>query len=231
MYTLKNLRNMMKNHTGMLVLLVISMFVSFGVLFFGVGLYYQYSKNIEDGEIDSYAVGFSINDIITKKNFCEFVKNMPNKLMGDVSYITCFSSTQVSGIDEEIPVAFYLQYSEGKFEYSDKVFQPMIDDLVIKDGSFFTQEQYSNGEKKAVVMGSGNVNQPTSAPEYTNSVTAFGQSYDVIGTCFIFSKIVISISPFLRKNLRNGVSPLRRQIMIYGPTPISCTKFCTAQYL
>ena len=68
MYTLKNLRNMMKNHTGMLVLLVISMFVSFGVLFFGVGLYYQYSKNIEDGEIDSYAVGFSINDIITKKN-------------------------------------------------------------------------------------------------------------------------------------------------------------------
>ena len=51
MYTLKNLRNMMKNHTGMLVLLVISMFVSFGVLFFGVGLYYQYSKNIEDGEI------------------------------------------------------------------------------------------------------------------------------------------------------------------------------------
>lgn len=182
MYTLKNLRNMMKNHTGMLVLLVISMFVSFGVLFFGVGLYYQYSKNIEDGEIDSYAVGFSINDIITKKNFCEFVKNMPNKLMGDVSYITCFSSTQVSGIDEEIPVAFYLQYSEGKFEYSDKVFQPMIDDLVIKDGSFFTQEQYSNGEKKAVVMGSGNVNQPTSAPEYTNSVTAFGQSYDVIGT-------------------------------------------------
>ena len=88
MYTLKNLRNMMKNHTGMLVLLVISMFVSFGVLFFGVGLYYQYSKNIEDGEIDSYAVGFSINDIITKKNFCEFVKNMPNKLMGDVSYIT-----------------------------------------------------------------------------------------------------------------------------------------------
>lgn len=58
----------------------------------------------------------------------------------------------------------------------------MIDDLVIKDGSFFTQEQYSNGEKKAVVMGSGNVNQPTSAPEYTNSVTAFGQSYDVIGT-------------------------------------------------
>lgn len=169
MYTLKNLRNMMKNHTGMLVLLVISMFVSFGVLFFGVGLYYQYSKNIEDGEIDSYAVGFSINDIITKKNFCEFVKNMPNKLMGDVSYITCFSSTHVSGIDEEIPVAFYLQYSEGKFEYSDKVFQPMIDDLVIKDGSFFTQEQYSNGEKKAVVMGSGNVNQPTSAPEYTNS--------------------------------------------------------------
>lgn len=98
MYTLKNLRNMMKNHTGMLVLLVISMFVSFGVLFFGVGLYYQYSKNIEDGEIDSYAVGFSINDIITKKNFCEFVKNMPNKLMGDVSYITCFSSTQVSGL-------------------------------------------------------------------------------------------------------------------------------------
>ena len=96
MYTLKNLRNMMKNHTGMLVLLVISMFVSFGVLFFGVGLYYQYSKNIEDGEIDSYAVGFSINDIITKKNFCEFVKNMPNKLMGDVSYITCFSSTQVA---------------------------------------------------------------------------------------------------------------------------------------
>ena len=182
MYTLKNLRNMMKNHTGMLVLLVISMFVSFGVLFFGVGLYYQYSKNIEDGEIDSYAVGFSINDIITKKNFCEFVKNMPNKLMGDVSYITCFSSTQVSGIDEEIPVAFYLQYSEGKFEYSDKVFQPMIYELVIKDGSFFTQEQYSNGEKKAVVMGSGNVNQPTSAPEYTNSVTAFGQSYDVIGT-------------------------------------------------
>lgn len=69
MYTLKNLRNMMKNHTGMLVLLVISMFVSFGVLFFGVGLYYQYSKNIEDGEIDSYAVGFSINDIITKKTF------------------------------------------------------------------------------------------------------------------------------------------------------------------
>lgn len=65
----ENLRNMMKNHTGMLVLLVISMFVSFGVLFFGVGLYYQYSKNIEDGEIDSYAVGFSINDIITKKIF------------------------------------------------------------------------------------------------------------------------------------------------------------------
>lgn len=31
-------------------------------------------------------------------------------------------------------------------------------------------------------MGSGNVNQPTPAPEYTNSVTAFGQSYDVIGT-------------------------------------------------
>lgn len=44
MYTLKNLRNMMKNHTGMLVLLVISMFVSFGVLFFGVGLYYQYRQ-------------------------------------------------------------------------------------------------------------------------------------------------------------------------------------------
>ena len=225
MYTLKNIRNMMKNHTSMLVLLVISMFVSFGVLFFGVGLYYQYSKNIEDGEIDSYAVGFSINDIITKKNFCEFVKNMPNKLMGDVSYITCFSSTQVSGIDEEIPVAFYLQYSEGKFEYSDKVFQPMIDDLVIKDGSFFTQEQYSNGEKKAVVMGSGNVNQPTSAPEYTNSVTAFGQSYDVIGTInpanssYFFYSIYVPFSSVPDDTIMNdGVYlALNNKITLYEP--------------
>lgn len=73
---------------------------------------------------------------------------MPNKLMGDVSYITCFSSTQVSGIDEEIPVAFYLQYSEGKFEYSDKVFQPMIDDLVIKDGSFSRRSNIQTEKKR-----------------------------------------------------------------------------------
>ena len=63
----------------------------------------------------------------------------------------------------------------------------MIDDLVIKDGSFFTQEQYSNGEKKAVVMGSGNVNQPTSAPEYTNSVTAFGQINPANSSYFFYS--------------------------------------------
>lgn len=73
---------------------------------------------------------------------------MPNKLMGDVSYITCFSSTHVSGIDEEIPVAFYLQYSEGKFEYSDKVFQPMIDDLVIKDGSFSRRSNIQTEKKR-----------------------------------------------------------------------------------
>lgn len=170
MYTLKNLRNMMKNHTGMLVLLVISMFVSFGVLFFGVGLYYQYSKNIEDGEIDSYAVGFSINDIITK-NFVEFVKNMPNKLMGDVSYITCFSSTQVSGIDEEIPVAFYLQYSEGKFEYSDKVFQPMIDDLVIKDGSFSRRSNIQT-EKKGCCNGQ----RKCKSADFSTRIYKFGYS-------------------------------------------------------
>ena len=51
MYTLKNLRNMMKNHTGMLVLLVISMFVSFGVLFFGVGLYYHTAKILRTAKL------------------------------------------------------------------------------------------------------------------------------------------------------------------------------------
>lgn len=96
---------------------------------------------------------------------------MPNKLMGDVSYITCFSSTQVSGIDEEIPVAFYLQYSEGKFEYSDKVFQPMIDDLVIKDGSFFTQEQYSNGEK-----GCCNGQRKCKSADFSTRIYKFGYS-------------------------------------------------------
>ena len=76
MYTLKNLRNMMKNHTGMLVLLVISMFVSFGVLFFGVGLYYQYSKNIEDGVITTAS---SLHDI-GKIRIPEEILNKPGRL-------------------------------------------------------------------------------------------------------------------------------------------------------
>lgn len=67
MYTLKNLRNMMKNHTGMLVLLVISMFVSFRVLFSVLDCTISTAKILRIYEIDSYAVGFSINDIITKK--------------------------------------------------------------------------------------------------------------------------------------------------------------------
>lgn len=181
MYILKNIRNLVKNSKSMLVILVLSMFVSFGILFFGIGLFYQYSRNIQDGEIDNYAVGFSINETITKNDMSKFIKSMPNEQLEDVSYITCFSSTQVSGIDEDVPVAFYIQYKNGSFEYSNEVFDSMIDDLVLMSGCFFTQEQYIAGDKKAIVMGGGNEFQTTPAPDSTDTVKAFGESYDVIG--------------------------------------------------
>ncbi|MCD8095915.1 MAG: hypothetical protein LUE12_07285 [Ruminococcus sp.] len=106
MYVLINLRNLIKNSTAMFVILTASMLVSFMVLFFGIGLFYQYSKNIEDGEIDSYAIGFSIRGSVTKEDLASFVEAVPSEQMSDISYITCFSSAEVSGLDEITPIAF-----------------------------------------------------------------------------------------------------------------------------
>lgn len=58
----------------------------------------------------------------------------------------------------------------------------MIDDLFIMDGRFFTQQEYADGEMKAVVMGSGNEFQMTPSPDYSDTVTVFQNTYEVIGT-------------------------------------------------
>ncbi len=164
MYTLLNLKSLAKNSTSMFIILAILMYVSFNVMFFGVGLFYQYNKNIEDSEIDTYVVSFTILDDVTKGDLQDYVESLSDETLKNVSYITCFSSTQVSGIDEEAPLAFYIQYENGSLEYSNEVFDPMIDDLILKDGRFFTQEEFSDGEKKAIVMGSGNEFQTAPSP-------------------------------------------------------------------
>ncbi|MCD8095916.1 MAG: ABC transporter permease [Ruminococcus sp.] len=77
---------------------------------------------------------------------------------------------------------FYLQFKDDSFEYSNNVFDTMIDDLFIMDGRFFTQQEYADGEMKAVVMGSGNEFQMTPSPDYSDTVTVFQNTYEVIGT-------------------------------------------------
>lgn len=181
MYSIKNLKILARNNTSIFVILLFVIFTSFTVIFFSIGLFYQYSRNLEDGELDSFVVGFNFNDIIYKSDIEEFITQMPPELFDNISYITCFTTTQVSGIEEAVPVVFYLQYNDGKIEYSNNIFDPMLDDLMMMEGSFFTQEQYSNGDMVAVILGDGGYFQSTPAPEQSDTVTAFGSSYDVIG--------------------------------------------------
>ena len=181
MYSIKNLKILARNNTSIFVILLFVIFTSFTVIFFSIGLFYQYSRNLEDGELDSFVVGFNFNDIIYKSDIEEFITQMPPELFDNISYITCFTTTQVSGIEEAVPVVFYLQYNDGKIEYSNNIFDPMLDDLMMMEGSFFNQEQYSNGDMVAVILGDGGYFQSTPAPEQSDTVTAFGSSYDVIG--------------------------------------------------
>ncbi len=181
MYSIKNLKILARNNTSIFVILLFVIFTSFTVIFFSIGLFYQYSRNLEDGELDSFVVAFNFNDIIYKSDIEEFIRQVPPELYENVADMSCSTSTQVSGIEEAVPVTFFLQYNDGKIEYANSVFDPMLDDLMMMEGSFFTQEQYSNGDMVAVILGEEYEFQIPPAPEQSDTVTAFGSSYDVIG--------------------------------------------------
>lgn len=182
MYIFKNIKNFAKNESIMFLLLLIGLTVSFGVLFFAVGLFYQYNKNLEDNEIDNYAVGFTINDVVTKSDFESFADKIPQKLMNDVSYMTCFSTAKVSGVKDDVPLTFYLEYDNGKLGFSKEVFKPMLDEMIIINGRFFSQKEYENGDKVAIVMGKSQYYQNVPSPKGTDSITVSGEKYKVIGT-------------------------------------------------
>lgn len=181
MYSIKNLKLMIKNNFAVFIIFIITVFISLMVILFGIGLYYEYEKKLEDKEIDSYFVGFSFNDIIEKREIKEFIRSVPTELFSDVSYITCFSETQLDGIEDVSPMVFYMQFNDDRFEYSDIIFDPMVDDQIIRSGSFFTQEQYAGGEKSAIIMGDGYAFAISPAPTQGSTITAFGQEYKVIG--------------------------------------------------
>ncbi len=81
MYTLLNLKSLAKNSTAMFVILAILMYVSFNVMFFRVGLFYQYNKNIEDSEIDTYVVSFTILDDVTKGDLQDYVESLSDETL------------------------------------------------------------------------------------------------------------------------------------------------------
>lgn len=178
MYSIKNVQHMIKNNLGIFFVIILTLFVSFEIVFFSIGLFSQYSKRLEDNEIDSYAMGFGINESLTKGEMSDFMKKLDS---ADVSFLTCFSQTDVSGIDESVPICFYLQNNNGKTGYSDYVFDNMQNDSVLRSGRFFTQEEFEKGEKVAVIMGDGNEFQMTPAPAQNDVVSAFDKEYSVIG--------------------------------------------------
>lgn len=178
MYSIKNIQHMIKNNFGIFLVIILTMFVSFEIFFFSIGLFSQYSKRLEDSEIDSYAMGFGINESLTKGEISDLMKKLDS---ADVSYLTCFSQTNVSGIDESVPVCFYLQNNNGKIGYSDYVFNNMENDSVLRSGRFFTQEEFEKGEKVAVIMGDGSDLQMTPTPAQDDVISAFGNEYRVIG--------------------------------------------------
>lgn len=178
MYSIKNIQHMIKNNFGIFFVIILTLFVSFEIVFFSIGLFSQYSKRLEDSEIDSYAMGFGINESLTKGEVSDFIKKLDSD---DISFLTCFSQTSVSGIDESVPVCFYLQNNNGKIGYSDYVFDNMQNDSVLRSGRFFTQKEFENGEQVAVIMGGGNEFQTTPAPTQNDTVNAFDKEYSVIG--------------------------------------------------
>ena len=181
MYSIKNLKLMIKNNLAVFIVFIFTVLISMTVILFGIGLYYEYEKKIEDKDIDSYAVGFTFNDIIEKREIKDYIESLPSELISDVSYITCFSQTQLDGIEDVSPMVFYMQFNDDRFEYSNVIFDPMLDDQIIKSGSFFTQEQYANGEKVAIIMGETNGFAIAPAPTQSSTITVFGQEYKVIG--------------------------------------------------
>ena len=179
MYIFKNIGLFIKNHTVIFAVLMMALLISFVVMLFSVGVFYRFNKNIEDAEADTYAIGSSINGEISRSEFDQFLSQLPDDLKKDVSFITSFSSF-VSADDRDETVCFYMEYDSSGFSYSKKIFDMMLDDLVLEKGRFFTEDEYRSGDTKAVVLGQG-VFDDDPVPVKDGKVSAFGKEYDVIG--------------------------------------------------
>lgn len=188
MYTFRNIRLMMKNSTAAFVILTAALAVSFAVLYFSIGVLYQYSRSLDDGEVELFWVSSSLKENgepITKAEMVRFTELIPDDLRRYIDRFETSAVTEAEGIDEPVQIGFLFEYADGGFGYSSSYYDPMIERLVVMNGRFFTQEEYRIGADVALVMGksrmSGGIGSVPVPKQQEGTFTAFGKKYEIIG--------------------------------------------------
>ncbi len=173
-------RNIKKNKS-IFLLLFLSLFISSVVFLFSIGLTYHFNAKLDDGDIDGNFIGFTIIGQTTKADMSALTESLPENITNKLSWITCNSFTTLTNIGD-CSMVFYFIYKNDEYYFSQNIADSWENDAVIESGRMFTKDEYSQGKNVAIILGEADLYQWVPTPGNVDSITAFGQEYEVIGT-------------------------------------------------
>ena len=175
---IKNIRIFVLKNRLVFSIIVLCIICSSLMIYISAGLIYHYQKKSFFGDSSKQSVTINFNETacldnpITKGELVDFFES--ENIFDDLEGFYCETNEYDNEGNIIYKLTFYAQYKNGKFDFNEKTEQDFINDMVLKEGVFFTEEQYSNGEYVAVVA-------DVNAFENAAEVNVLGKSYSIIG--------------------------------------------------
>lgn len=175
---ISNIRVFVLKNRAVFSIVVLCILCSSLMIYISAGLIYHYQQKsfYGDGSKRSVTILFNeavcVDDPVTKGELEEFFKS--EDIFDDLQSFYCETNEYDDDGNIANTLVFYTQYKNGKFVFDKKTQQAFLDDMVLKEGEFFTDEQYSNGERTAIVA-------DLNAFENKTTVNVLGKPYKIIG--------------------------------------------------
>ncbi len=174
----QNIRIFVFKNRLLFSIIVLCVICSSIMIYISAGLIYHYQKKSFLGGSSKQSVTINFNetacldDPITKGELVKFFEN--GNIFDDLEGFYCETNQYDNDGNIIYNLTFYAQYKNGKFGFNKKTEQDFKKDMVLKEGVFFTEEQYSSGENVAIVA-------DINAFKKAKRVNVFGKSYSIIG--------------------------------------------------
>lgn len=196
-YIFLNIKNLAKNEKFIFAVMLVCIFVSAWIMTFSYGLYQNYHSMRVEGEIESREItpDIAAGETLTQGEVKLYLDSLSDTVLSEMNVIFCSASFDFEHIDaysfnsdtRNVIVASRFTVSGGEYRTSSYIVDIWNDNAMIKTGRFFSDSEESEGLHFAIVEDDW-INDPQRSLDYSelfegsDSVTLFGEKYEIIGT-------------------------------------------------